>query len=394
MGRASGIQPDADQAAKVDHGGRNACLDGIRGIAILFVILGHTFQYTQAHSRLGSIVTGIAGIGWVGVDLFFALSGFLITGILLRMRGTPDYFKVFYMRRFFRIFPLYYTFLAGLSALFLLTRPDLFRAIYLPWQLAYLSNFHVAMYGFLSRPVDHLWSLSVEEQFYIVWPAALLALPRRRTVTWILVFLAGLAAARLSVDALFHPWWEFDYALLHLDGLLTGAALAAYSQLRAPTATLRRAAWGVLAASVLALSGWFIRNGGLDRTMFHGIWTLNYTLVAAASTALIAVSIWTRPGAILNRALAMKPLARIGKYSYSMYIFHLPADWAFRTLKLAPSTVPGSLVYFTAVTGLCYAMALITWRLVEEPCLKLKERWYPYRKPISGPPRPPIAVTA
>lgn len=148
-------------------------LDGLRGFAILLVLCSHLVSLPPGGRSpfVDRLVGMILGLGWVGVDLFFVLSGFLITGILVQSRGGPHYFRNFYARRSLRIFPLYYLFLAIatfispllLSPESILTLPKEHAWVY--W--LYLSNFG----GKPSEAFAHTWSLAVEEQFYLVWPA-------------------------------------------------------------------------------------------------------------------------------------------------------------------------------------------------------------------------------
>src|SRR6266849_980858 len=176
-----------------NFGARNVRLDGIRGIAIALVIVHHAFQDIHGTNNLTSLIAHLADSCWVGVDLFFVLSGYLITGILLKSRDRVGYFRVFYMRRLLRIFPLYYCFLGGLLMIGFF-KANLMAKMDFSWNFFYLSNVRVALHGWPWRPLGHLWSLSVEEQFYLVWPTVIFLMPRRRSFAAIVglfcVFLA------------------------------------------------------------------------------------------------------------------------------------------------------------------------------------------------------------
>jgi len=177
-------------------------LDGLRGVAILLVLFLH-FIIGQGVPAPSVLVDwwfiGIVRAGWMGVDLFFVLSGFLITGILLDTKGSRHYFRQFYTRRVLRIFPLYY----GSLVLFLILLPTLFPDDQVlhdlhadaVWFWTYLYNVKVAAAGFTpSSALGHFWSLAVEEQFYLIWPIVVLCLGRRHLLG---AFWAGVVGALL-----------------------------------------------------------------------------------------------------------------------------------------------------------------------------------------------------
>lgn len=166
-------------------------LDGLRALAAVAVVLHHNLWRDGA---LGEI-RAAAHLGEAGVRLFFVLSGFLITGILLRARGSNGALRAFYARRFLRIFPLYYLVVVAVAAM----GQPLMREE-LGWNLAYLENFSVAARGgFPGPPVSHLWTLSVEEQFYLLWPLVVLFAPRRALLPVALSTLLVAPASRLAL---------------------------------------------------------------------------------------------------------------------------------------------------------------------------------------------------
>src|SRR5882762_4814287 len=200
-------------------------LDGLRGIAILLVMVYHFWFYGFAFGRqtiLERMYSHTAGVGWIGVDLFFVLSGFLITGILYDSRNDPHYYRVFYARRTIRIFPLYYAFLAlfcGIvpMALGFLHHPevapshDSTTAKLFVW--SYTLNWYEGFKGFsiVSASLQHFWSLSIEEQFYLAWPFLVLTLTRRRLLSLcgVLVLLAFVLRAvllRLQLTDAAYAW--------------------------------------------------------------------------------------------------------------------------------------------------------------------------------------------
>src|SRR5215471_9399520 len=157
---------------RLDSYSRIPELDGFRAIAIWMVMIMHAVDVGPAPKSMNRLLDLVIGHGWLGVDLFFVLSGFLITGILLDAKGKADYFKTFYARRFFRIMPLYFTMVAiwsifyhGYGKYFLLSS-------------VFLANF--AQLFHIKKPLaaDILWSLAIEEQFYLIWPWLVLKLSR------------------------------------------------------------------------------------------------------------------------------------------------------------------------------------------------------------------------
>ncbi|HEV2276255.1 MAG TPA: acyltransferase, partial [Acidobacteriaceae bacterium] len=207
-------------------------LDGIRGIAILAVLLSHAAVHIRPDVHVARILIELMIPGWSGVELFFALSGFLITGILLRTKRSPNYFSSFYMRRFLRIFPIYYlTLTLGLIA-----------AVFSPWWhslMPELEKTRIAFYFYLqncplfwnhlqplSGAFGHFWSLAVEEQFYLVWPILIWLLPEK---TVFRICCAGFLLALPLRMLLFAKVFGSNFALMQLttsrvDGLFIGSA--------------------------------------------------------------------------------------------------------------------------------------------------------------------------
>src|SRR5579863_9160491 len=201
--------------------------DGLRGIAIVLVLLRHLGEDLPAR-RLGGVVDAALNAGWLGVDVFFVLSGFLITGILLDARGdeaqpSEGYFLRFYARRALRIFPLYYLFLA---VTIFIARPPMPHGTW--WYWSYTSNVLIARHGWPEGlwETGHLWSLAVEEQFYLVWPAIIAWTPRRRLPVLCVAIIVGAIAVRI---ALIHQGAALGAYVLtpaRADTLAVGAALA------------------------------------------------------------------------------------------------------------------------------------------------------------------------
>jgi peptidoglycan/LPS O-acetylase OafA/YrhL len=327
--------------------GRIEALDGVRGLAILAVVCMHATLFAKVDPRLdGEPVTRLLLLGWCGVDLFFVLSGFLITGILLRAKGAPHYFRNFYARRALRIFPLYYAVLALL--LFVLDRPAATGAEQASY-LLYYQNFawlwgHDA-HADLARTVT--WSLAVEEQFYLVWPAVVL-LVSRRALPWLCGVLA--VSAILLRFVLLGRGVDVVYFLTpcRLDALAAGACLAV---LPLPPAWCGRIA---LAAGAAGLAAASIATGSSlpqDNPAMQ-----SFGLMAALLLA-VGLVVLARGEGLVARACRARVLRSFGRYSYCIYLVHiLVIEWfAGRMVAIAQSS-DGAREWFTAT---CPALVLL-----------------------------------
>ena len=233
---AVAISPSNTSSARVPE------LDGIRGIAILLVLATH-FGYPAAGPGL---FRNMLSLGWVGVDLFFVLSGFLITGILLATKGRANYFQRFYLRRLFRILPIYYAFLI----LIFHGLPFLGRSVTgagEAWYWLYIANWRNGSSPYL----QHFWSLAIEEQFYLGWPLLVHLCSRRSSkLVCVSIVLLSPVVRFLAFQMGVSPFTVYEVTPLRLDGLAFGALLAL-----ADGAELRRARRWVPAACAAAILG-------------------------------------------------------------------------------------------------------------------------------------------
>ena len=316
-------------------------LDGLRALAVLMVFFQHHLVSTFPS----------LGWGWAGVDIFFVLSGFLITGILYDTQNASHRFRVFYMRRTLRIFPLFY----GVLFLALVTTPVMdwmWNPAWLLWA-CYLGNY--ARYFYLYSPllplgaiehlvsryhaqvdltlyVGHFWSLCVEEQFYLVWPLVVFTVRRRETLrTLCLLALPLVLAARIACLWLLPQSWlaeEFLYRAtpLRLDALLLGGLLAL--SLRGPEApVVLRAAKPILFSFSIGFTIFEVLYGtisGSDHIYLPVsgdpiLTTVGYTLIDIFSAALILGCISS--GSPLARFFSLRPLRALGRISYGFYVF-------------------------------------------------------------------------
>ena len=353
-------------------------LNGLRALAALAVMLCHA-KIVFDHARWATVVARWARSGWLGVDLFFVLSGYLLTRGLYEWREGPHYYRRFYARRVARIFPLYYLYLAGVFAVAarVALPPHLFapRDGDLTRFAVYLGN---AVYaerwpGLLLAP---LWSLAVEEHFYLVWPAAF----RRLTdagVVRVTLAVAGVAAlARWAVFTGAPDLLHAVYTLTpcRVDALFVGAALAALAHAHGDARVVAgcRAHVGVALAwlAIVALTP-------LDHHDLEGAYVSTPFVVAGGAVTAAACAVLVgavRPGAPPVAWLRSRALVHVGKVSYGVYLLHTAVGGAL--YALAPRswrTLPLE-AWFAAWVACTVLVATVVYRLVEAPILALRRR--------------------
>jgi peptidoglycan/LPS O-acetylase OafA/YrhL len=354
--------------------GHMPVLDAVRGLAVLLVIAHRAFVSPHPHGLVARVVGAAMDAGWVGVQLFFVLSGFLITGILLDSRDKPGYYRSFFARRVLRIFPLYYAVLiAAFVGVPLVTGQRLTGAEHQVWLWLYLSNW-LEPFGLGVAIFPHFWSLAVEEQFYAVWPLVVRATSRRglAVVCGALVVLA--IGARFTVRMLQLPLEAaYMFTVCRIDALAMGAGAAL--ALRTPSV----AAWvmarqrALVVSAVLLFFVGAVVTSSYQRTGFV-TQVIGYSLLAWLATVALVVAVLAEAR---GSAPSLAPLRSIGKYSYAMYVLHVLIHHEFGAPLLRrfagpdPSTVV-SVVYFVALTAASYVGALMSYHLYERHFLALK----------------------
>jgi peptidoglycan/LPS O-acetylase OafA/YrhL len=375
--------------------GHLPALDGLRGLAILLVLTEH-FVRLQPTTLVERLVSRGAAVGWVGVDLFFALSGFLITGILLEAKGGERFFRNFYMRRAFRIFPLYYGYLLlvffGLPHLGVLPASETRDLLHTQgWYWSYLSNVLIARAGsWAATPLEtlHFWSLAVEEQFYLVWPLVVWLLPRRRLKTVCLGALLGSLAIRMTLRALGEPGAVL-YVLTptHLDPLAAGAWLALVAREPGGLEWVKVRVGPALALGLAGIAAIMVTAHGpvVDAPAMQSV---GYPLLALTCAALLGGALTGPVGSPLGRLWRSKALGFFGRLSYGLYVLHplllvLVVGWGFDVpwfAERAGSQLLGQAVFAGLMTALAMGVALLSWHAWEQPFLRLKSR-FPMRGP-------------
>lgn len=338
-----------------------AALDGIRGVAVLMVMVFHGWQAGMLGSNS---IAKVAIAGQTGVDLFFVLSGFLITRILIATRQSEGYFRTFYIRRILRIFPLYYAFLVFEYFL----RPWLMGENGVPvgqswWYWMYLQNVPDTFHGLQASGPNHFWSLAVEEHFYLLWPVLIYSTPTR-LLKWLCLFVFAVAFG-------FRAWFlyglnvgVFYFTLCRIDGLALGALLAVF-EAEQKLERMKAAFPMILCFSGIAMSLIWLRVSG-EGTRW--VQLFKFSVIAAFYAALIGWCAVSQQK-VFQAGLNIAPLRLTGRISYSLYVLH-PFCYSLVFLKIFPSSRSVAVLIVGMLSTFCAAS--LSYRFFEQPFLRLK----------------------
>jgi peptidoglycan/LPS O-acetylase OafA/YrhL len=350
---------------------RNRALDGLRAFAVAAVLAFH-----------GGVVHMHGG--YLGVDVFFVLSGFLITSLLVSEYETRRALNLgrFYLRRAKRLLPaLLVVILAVSLGAWLLTPPGLYPNLHEDVLAAffYVSNWHLMLgpnsyFTILNppTPLTHTWSLAIEEQFYLLWPLVVIAvLGRRHRVGRLgLLAAAGAVASALEMALGYHLGWSVDRLYYgtdtHAQGLLLGAA-AACLVIEAQRDPAALGPWSRRCLTALPVAGPVAIVAGLflmQRAFGNSSWMFQGGFFAVALCSTVAVTYFVRhPGTVVARALSVRPLVYLGQISYGIYLWHFPI---FHWLTSHATGVPVVPLFFLRV-GVALAAAVLSYHLIEMP---------------------------
>jgi peptidoglycan/LPS O-acetylase OafA/YrhL len=379
---------------------RLPALDGLRGIAILLVMLLH-FGGSEKLPGLKKLDLSwveqaylkVVDAGACGVDLFFVLSGFLITGILFSTKDSSRYFRNFYLRRTLRIFPLYYGIL--ITLFFLLPRLPLgnLSAVH---QMAdrqaglwfYCANVMIAweettVYNIDWLQFSHFWSLAVEEHFYLIWPAIVFALNRKTLMKVCGGCILFALVLRLILSGSGHGWSAYVLTPCRIDGLALGSWLALAARGPHGMSRLRPWAWIVTPlAFILVLALSFAKAKAPAASWAIG--SLSSTLYAFFFGGFIVFAVTSSTSSLIYGLFSMRSLTFLGQYSYGLYVFHYLLRPVFKEIipidaliTWSGSSFLGLLLFAALAILLSIIPAWLSWHLFEKHFLKLK-RYFSY----------------
>lgn len=347
-------------------------LDGLRGLAILLVVIYHNFGFINYFF-----------FGWLGVDLFFVLSGFLITDILLKTVAAPKFLSNFYIRRILRIFPLYYLFV--ILCLFVIPKlvPSFDVKYYADnqvWIWTYLQNWLYIFNGNDgTNAMHHLWSLAVEEQFYLFWPLVILLL---RKPKYLLIFISLSLAAVLGLRLWIWTNHIADLAYFNLytfsriDGICIGCMIALLHRID-PAFFKKYTTWIVLFFAALNFAFFFV-----NRKYSHSFPYLalaGYTTFAMMFGLLVNEAV-TGGTKLINRIFSFSLLRFFGKISYGFYMFHWPvylliSPWLYKVCSKLLSGHPLNFSVSVLATMIAIVISWLSYRYYERYFLKLKGKF-------------------
>jgi peptidoglycan/LPS O-acetylase OafA/YrhL len=376
----SSLPSAADLPASHLAESRLPALDGIRGVAVLMILVFHFWQsmyHLPAAAPLQSHLRFLAG-GQTGVDLFFVLSGFLITGILLNAKGTPHFLRNFYVRRAVRILPLYYLVVCGYFAAGWINSGfyETFNKEW--WYFPYLQNVGMTFWPHQVGEPGHFWSLGVEEHFYLFWPCLVLLCDERRLPKVLLAIIAAAMGFRLLLIPFVGADNIFWFSPCRLDALALGALLAVVVRRPELAETAHQTCrWTLMILGPTLLVLYPLTSG---KGLFV-MQTVKYLLVAVAFTALLGTTIGPGRWPWLERFFSTRFLCWCGKYSYAMYVFH-PIIYIQITDLLRPNvslatTHPNLYLAceFPLLLGVVFFVSWASWHLFEKHFLKLKSHF-------------------
>jgi peptidoglycan/LPS O-acetylase OafA/YrhL len=341
-----------------DEKKRIKSLDGLRGIAILLVLTFHLLNF--------GFLYPVFGLGWMGVELFFVLSGFLITGILLDTKLQAGFIKSFLVRRALRTMPLYYAVLIIFVFIAPHFTPTKWFTDYQLFFWTHTSNFLFYMKGFF-KPLGHFWSLAIEEQFYLFWPFVILIFTSKRLMVFSIVLLALGIFVRIFLQ---DKELLFTVPFQHLDGILLGAIAAIL--LRTYPQLLFRHIKKIFAVAAVLFALFIVFNINVQNGLLGN--PLTFTVAAIFFGSFLLLSLHS---AVMEKLLSNRFLFFFGKYSYGMYVFNSIlyhfSNWA------GADRLNGNqrLLVYSGVFLLTVVISYCSYHLFESKFLQLKNRFSP-----------------
>ena len=377
----------------LDMRGHIPALDGVRGLAVLMVLVFHFVGAMAPSNMIERVIVRVTNYGSFGVELFFVLSGFLITGILYDSWHKPNYFRNFYARRSLRIFPLYY----GVLVLVFFVAPliPILRGEELSylvdrqaWAWLYGINIYLAKEGSWSFSyIEHFWSLAIEEHFYLFWPLVVFFAGKRpRTLMAVSLTIAvGAMLARLTGHILGLNWWT-TYVLtpFRLDGLALGAFLAVAARQPGGLARMAASLPAVAAAGGALLAVSYIFPGPVLSQGMPLVAPVRSALIQVLLACLLVWALVAPEESAVKRFFCSRAMVFLGAYSYGLYVYH-----HFFSFYLSHNNTDvelgrwlgshGLAVAVQATGGMAASLALayVSYELYEKRFLKMKRFFAP-----------------
>jgi peptidoglycan/LPS O-acetylase OafA/YrhL len=344
-------------------------LDGVRAIAALMVMFFHFFQIPEIHDTYTSL-SKLAGFGQTGVSLFFVLSGFLITRILLNTKNTPGFFYNFYFRRSLRIFPLYFLFLV----MYYYLLPLIYKQPFTPagqqvYDWGYLQDFAMT-FNWKHEGPGHFWSLAIEEHFYLFWPLLVYFLNNKRIAIASIIIIAVAFLVRLVLVN--HHYEVYYFTFSRMDELAIGALLALLevkNKLVSKNAGKFLLLFTMIIIPTLVIWVYFTGSGNPVLQVFK------FLMIAFSYFSIIGFIICIKETSYIKKVLQIKPFLFSGKISYGLYVFHPVCFGIVYHFLKTSSTVLNFMLAF----AFTYLIATISYYLFENNFLRLK-KFFEYKK--------------
>lgn len=339
-------------------------LDGIRAIAALMVMFFHFFQSLEVNTPFLSIIKKGAFIGQTGVSLFFVLSGFLITRILIASKNSENYFLNFYMRRSLRIFPLYYFYLLLVFIILPLlnhTNIPAFKQQIFHW--IYLQDFAITFHWDYKGPV-HFWSLAVEEHFYLFFPMLVYFLKEKKLIIALLVIIFTSILVRFILSS--KGYEVFFFTFTRMDELAMGAILAIFEiKNYFIENNVKYFATGFILSSIPTILLWILFSG--NKVVILQVF--KFLFISSSYFFLVALIVCMKNSSFIKKILNTQFLSYTGKISYGLYVYHgLCYDYieSWPLINALP-------LRFILSFALAYVGASLSYYLIENQFLKLKK---------------------
>jgi Predicted acyltransferases len=348
-------------------------LDGVRAIAALMVMVFHFFGLSYVHNAYPTIAK-FSVFGQTGVSLFFVLSGFLITRILLSTKNSPNYFYNFYIRRALRIFPLYYLVLI----IYYFVLPLIFQSPSVPfnqqvYHWLYLQNFAKTFEWSYQGP-GHFWSLAVEEHFYMFWPFTIFFLNNKKIIASCIAIVVFAILCRVILVS--NNYEVFYFTFCRMDELAIGALLA-FFELRNKLVAKNANKFLLLGIAILipTITVWTFFTGSHNPILQ----VIKYLLLSFTYFSIVGYVVSVRESHPVKKLLGLKPLIFSGKISYGLYVFH-PLVYVNVSKFIKTSNIAFDFVIMFTLT---YLVASASFYFFEERFLKLK-RFFKYPGEMKG----------